>query len=107
MRAEYNDDVGDRSLIELKKLNIGGLAAVAQLLGERRLQLSPKDESDCEYERRCLAVELRLRSGETLVFAADRWRLSYGVDVDGGGDKGGNDDDWLSVSFVAEFEWQY
>lgn len=111
-----------RESIDLKKLNIGGLAAVTQLLGERLVQLSPKYGAECEIERRCAVVGLRLRLGETLVFAADRWRLSYGVDgsvVGEEDDKVGEefrhgwDDfpdssgDGLSVSFVAEFDWQY
>lgn len=94
--------------VVLRPLRVRGLAVLAQLVGERAVRLSPNAD-DCEPT--CAVLWHRLRPGETMVVDADRWRVDVVVSEEalatGGGAQLEANDGGLSVSFAAEFEWQY
>lgn len=89
--------------VVLRPLRVRGLAVLAQLVGERAVRLSPSAE-DCEHT--CAVLWHRLLPGETMVVDADRWRVDVVVSEEARA-TGRADDGSLSVSFAAEFEWQY
>lgn len=89
-----------------KRLPARGLAAMTQLCGERFVQLLPL-AAQCRANEECRQLRWKLRTAETLVFDAERWRLEYEVGDSVIDDEADSDVDWLSASFVAEFEWLY
>lgn len=109
----------------MKPLRARGLTVIAQLVGERAVRLSPapttagtRDDDGADCAQRCAPLVWRLRAGDALVVDADRWRIEVQVQQqqqhkgETTGDPNGNDavdevDALLSVSFAAEFEWQY
>lgn len=87
------------SAVIRKVLRLRGLAVMTQLCGTRLVRVEPVAScAECDAS----IMTHRLQAGESIVFAADRWRLEYETGADNVQDGGE-----LSVSFVAEFEWEY
>lgn len=80
--------------VDTKPLELRGLVVVAQLTGRRVFQLHGTGCTEV-----CPKLAIELWAGETLVFLADMWRIRYEVSK---GIKGDLD---ISVTFVAEFDW--
>lgn len=76
-----------------KPVLVNGLVTVAQLSGAIDIILQPKNEKCSEH---CQKFEVELNAGDLLVFSSDIWTLSYWTDNNG-----------ISITFIAEFEWNY
>lgn len=76
-----------------KSVLVKGIVMVTQLSGTIEIIVEPKEEK-CEVH--CQMFEVTLNAGDIFVFSSDVWTFSYWPDSDG-----------YSITFIAEFQWNY